>query len=158
GVITRTTTKSRGAIMIARNLGLSAMVLLPCLAGLYAIAVTCPASDPTNAVAGYFLIPPICRNPAPSGPAIRTIPDFRLKAPAGRTVALADYKDKKAIAVVFIGAECPLANHYVLRLAELQREFGKRGLQVVAINSNAQDSSETVAKHAAQRDLPFPVL
>ena len=39
----------------------------------------------------------------------------------------------------------------------VQREFGPHGLQVLAINSNAQDSADDVAKHAWQRGLPFPV-
>jgi hypothetical protein len=55
-------------------------------------------------------------------------------------VALADFKAKKAIAVVFIGTECPLGNLYVLRLAELQRDLGPLGVQILAINSNSQDS------------------
>jgi peroxiredoxin len=88
----------------------------------------------------------------------RTIPAFRLKDTAGREVALADFHDRKAVVVVFIGTECPLVNLYVERLAELHREFARHGVQVLSINSNSQDSAEDVARHAAQRKLPFPVL
>ena len=49
---------------------------------------------------------------------------------------LADFRIKKAVAVVFIGTECPLVNLYVLRLAKLQQELGPQGLQILAINSN----------------------
>ena len=59
---------------------------------------------------------------------------------------------------MFIGTECPLVNLYVGRLAEMQREYGPRGLQILAVNSNGHDSVEAIAKHAASRHLPFPVL
>jgi peroxiredoxin len=88
----------------------------------------------------------------------QVIPAFQLKDAAGQAVSLADFRAKKAVAVVFIGTECPLVNKYVLRLAELQREFSPRGVQVLAVNSNSQDAPEDVARHARERKLPFPVL
>ncbi|MFO0970206.1 MAG: redoxin domain-containing protein, partial [Gemmataceae bacterium] len=93
--------------------------------------------------------------PVPPAPPIS---NFALNDSAGHECSLADFKDKKAIAIVFIGTECPLVNLYVGRLAEMQREYGPRGLQILAVNSNGHDSVEAIAKHAASRHLPFPVL
>jgi peroxiredoxin len=86
------------------------------------------------------------------------IPNFTLPDQSGKPVSLADFKDKKAIAVVFIGTECPLVNLYVQRLKELHEEFAKESVAFVAINSNTQDSAEAVAAHAKKHQLPFPVL
>jgi peroxiredoxin/mono/diheme cytochrome c family protein len=83
---------------------------------------------------------------------------FTLKDAAGKPVALADFKDKKAVAVVFLGTECPLVNLYALRLRELHEEFSPRGVQFLAVNANMQDSAEAVAAHAKKHHLPFPVL
>src|SRR5687767_13909446 len=86
--------------------------------------------------------------PADKPAANETIPGFTLKDTQGKPVALADFKDRKAVAVVFIGTECPLVNLYVLRLKELHEEFAPKGVQFLAVNSNRQDSAASVAEHA----------
>jgi peroxiredoxin len=83
---------------------------------------------------------------------------FSLKTSEGRSLGWKDFRGKKAVAVVFAGTGCRLVNLYLVRLAELQNEFGSQGLQILAINSNEQDSPEEIAHHAKERKLPFPVL
>jgi peroxiredoxin len=73
-------------------------------------------------------------------------------------VALADCKDRKAVVVVFVGTECPLSNAYLPRLAELHQEYGPRGVQFLAVNSNAQDTPERMVAHDRPHPLPFPLL
>src|SRR5262249_48797866 len=75
-----------------------------------------------------------------------------------RPRALDDYKDKKALVVVFVDTECPLANLYVPTLIELHTVYAAKGVQFLAINSNLQDSFVKMSAHAQERDLPFPVL
>ncbi len=86
------------------------------------------------------------------------VPSFTLKDIHRRPRALDGFKDKKALVVVFVGAECPLANLYFPTLKELNREYAARGVQFLAINSNAHDSFSLVAAHAQERELPFPIL
>jgi peroxiredoxin len=88
----------------------------------------------------------------------KTIPNFTLKDTAGRDVALASFQDKKAVVVIFIGTECPINNAYMPRLMELQRAYGDRSVQFVAINSNQQDDAQRVAQHAKENEISFPVL
>jgi peroxiredoxin len=83
---------------------------------------------------------------------------FSLKDVGGHEVALADFKDSKAVAVVFTGTECPVSNSYMLRLKELHEKYATKGVQFLAVNSNPQDSVDEVARHAKQWGLPFPVL
>jgi peroxiredoxin len=83
---------------------------------------------------------------------------FSLKDSGGKTVSLSDFRDKKAVVVVFTGVECPLASQYNTRLKELHEEFADKGVQFLAIDSNSQDSAEAVAEYAKKRELPFPVL
>jgi peroxiredoxin len=95
----------------------------------------------------------------PAAPAIgATVSDFTLKDIRRRPRALADYKDKKAVVVVFVGTECPLANLYVPTLIDLHKEYAPKGVQLLLINSNEQDSFPLVSAHALERDIPFPVL
>lgn len=90
------------------------------------------------------------------GPA--PIPAFSLKDTHGRTVSSADFKDKSAIAVTFLGTECPVNNAYLPRLKKLHEEFASKGVQFLGINSNSQDAPERVAEHATTYKLPFPML
>jgi peroxiredoxin len=91
-------------------------------------------------------------------PAGGQIHDFTLPDSTGKQVSLSDFKDRRAVAVVFIGTECPLVNLYVQRLKELHEEFAKESVGFIAINSNAQDTAEAVAAHAKKHKLPFPVV
>ena len=64
--------------------------------------------------------------------------NFTLKDPrTGKAVSLADFKDKKAVVVVFTGTECPINNAYLPRLAQLQKDYAAKGVQFLAINANA---------------------
>lgn len=83
---------------------------------------------------------------------------FSLKDIAGRDVRLTDFRDKKAIVVVFTGTECPVNNYYMPRLKELHEKYAAKGVQFLAVNSNPQDSVQDVAEHARREGLPFPVL
>src|SRR6516165_10263341 len=86
------------------------------------------------------------------------IPAFTLKDIHRRPRSLDGFKDKKAFVVVFVGTECPLANLYLPTLIELHKEYADKGVQFLAINSNAQDSFVLVSAHAQEREIPFPVL
>ncbi|GIW79852.1 MAG: thiol-disulfide isomerase [Gemmatales bacterium] len=88
----------------------------------------------------------------------RQIANFRLPSCHGDVVSLADFKDKKAIVVVFTGTACPLNNQFMPVLVKLYHEFAARGVQFLAINANAQDSLSDVARHAKEFKIPFPVL
>jgi peroxiredoxin len=88
----------------------------------------------------------------------KTIAPFALRDAAGRAVSLDDFKDKKAVVVVFLGTECPLNNLYLRPLAELHKDFADKGVQFLAINSNVQDTPQRIAAHAKKHEIPFPVL
>ena len=62
---------------------------------------------------------------APITPAAeQPIADFSLADYHGKTVALADFKDKSILVVAFVGTECPLAKLYGARLEELASGCG----------------------------------
>jgi peroxiredoxin len=88
----------------------------------------------------------------------RKIPNFTLNDTAGKPCALDDFKDKKAVVVLFLGTECPINNAYLPRLAELHKEYAAKGVQFLAINANEPDTADRVAEHAKKHAIPFPVL
>jgi peroxiredoxin len=46
------------------------------------------------------------------------------------------FADKAALVLIFSSNRCPTAKAYATRMNELQRDYGRRGVQLLAINSN----------------------
>jgi peroxiredoxin len=86
------------------------------------------------------------------------VPEFALSDIHGNAVSIKNFKDKKAIIVIFMGTECVINNSYMPRLVQMQKQYGPRGVQIIGINSNIQDTAEMMAEHAKQHGLNFPVL
>jgi peroxiredoxin len=92
----------------------------------------------------------------PAPPSFR-IPDFRL--PDHRGVWHdARLSDGKVLVVVFLGVDCPLAQLYAGRLAELADIYQPRGARFLAIDSNAHDTEAEFARFARDHALGFPLL
>src|SRR5947208_13062220 len=83
----------------------------------------------------------------------KVVTDFPLKDTQGRAVSLAQFKEKKALVLVFLGTECPVNNLFLPRLNELHKEFAGRGVQFLAVNANRQDTLQRIADHAKKHDI-----
>ena len=60
--------------------------------------------------------------------------------------------------VAFLGNECPLAQFYAPRLAEYEVKLKEKGVALIAINSNQQDSLAEMAHYAKKHKIEFPLL
>jgi len=90
-------------------------------------------------------------------------PSFSLAGVDGKAHGLADYAQAKALCVIFSCNHCPYVQAYEGRIKDLQAEFGPKGLQIVAINSNdaaayPEDSFDEMKKRAAAQGFNFPYL
>jgi peroxiredoxin len=85
------------------------------------------------------------------------IADFRLPDTQGKPVAFADQKGK-AVVVLFTGTQCPLANLYLARMAELHKEFSPQGVSFLAVYANLQDDARKLAEYVKKQDIPYPAL
>src|SRR5882762_9833637 len=65
-----------------------------------------------------------------------TAPDFRLPDTHGKTVSLADFRDKPALLAIFMCNHCPYVKHIRAGLAQLARDYLPRGAAIVGINAN----------------------
>lgn len=82
---------------------------------------------------------------------------FRLPTTSGETVELKKQPDQKVTVVCFLGAECPLARLYGPRLNELQESYRSRGVRLIGVNSNQQDSLEDVQAYVKKYQIQFPM-
>jgi len=92
-----------------------------------------------------------------------TAPDFKLPDTNGKTVALADFKDKPALLVLFICNHCPYVKHIRAGLAQLARDYLPKQVAIVGVNSNdvanyPDDSPAKMKEEAKAAGYLFPYL
>ena len=99
-------------------------------------------------------------------------PDFRLPGVDGRDWSLADFRDAKALVVVFNCNHCPTAQAYEGRLKKLVDDYKPLGVAVVVISPNDPrsvrldelgytdmgDSFEEMKTRAKDENFNFPYL
>lgn len=82
---------------------------------------------------------------------------------SGHTVSLESFAGTPALLVAFICNHCPFVKHILDGFVAFAREFGARGVAVVAISPNdaesyPADSPTEMARLAAQKGFTFPYL
>lgn len=91
-------------------------------------------------------------------------PDFRnLPGVDGRPYALADFKGKKALVIVFSCNHCPYVQAYEDRINAIARDYGPKGIALIAINANdtknyPDDNFDEMVKRAEARGFVFPYV
>lgn len=73
--------------------------------------------------------------------------------PSGEAAA-----NESALVVAFLGTECPLAKLYAGRLSELSKAYEQRGVRVIGVISNRQDSLLKISAFVDRQSIEFPVL
>ncbi len=73
---------------------------------------------------------------------------------------LADYKEAKAIVLVFTCNHCPVAVIYEDRVIALQKDYGPKGVQLIAVNVNniPPDRLDKMKERAKAKKFNFPYL
>lgn len=87
----------------------------------------------------------------------------KMKNVDGKELSIADVKGEKGTLVVFTCNHCPFAKAWEGRIVELGNSCAKRGIGVIAINSNdpaeyAEDSYDQMQKRAKDHGYQFPYV
>jgi peroxiredoxin len=91
-------------------------------------------------------------------------PDFRGLAGAdGKRYSLSSFEPSPTLAVVFSCNHCPYVKAYEDRMVAIQKDYAGKGVQLVAINSNDEqsypdDSLANMVKRAREKGFTFPYL
>jgi peroxiredoxin len=90
-------------------------------------------------------------------------PHFNLPDTQGKSVSIEDFKDAKALLVVFMCNHCPFVKHILKGFIRLTKDYQPKGVAVVGINSNdvqsfPDDGPRMMAKVARQMGFTFPYL
>jgi peroxiredoxin len=99
-------------------------------------------------------------------------PDFKLPATDGKTYSLADFKDAKALVLIFTAVHCPTAEVYEERMKKLVADYKEKGVAFAVIQPNSPkalrldemgytdlgDTLEDMKLRAEHRKFNFPFL
>ena len=86
------------------------------------------------------------------------VDNFKLKDYNGKEHSLSDYKDSKAIVLMFISTQCPVSNAYNSRMKELYDKYKSKNVSFIGINANKTEDIETVKEHAENHAFDFVIL
>lgn len=64
----------------------------------------------------------------------------------------------KAIVLVFIATDCPIANAYQPELAKIHQIYLKQGVQLLLIHPARDIDGETAKKHASEFQIEIPIV
>lgn len=88
----------------------------------------------------------------------KQVESFQLSDFRGKSWSLSEVQDKQIVVVAFLGTECPLMQYYGPRLQELASKYEGKGVAVIGINANRQDSLTELGHFARQAKIEFPLL
>lgn len=104
---------------------------------LVAFACSQPATKQTVATAFAANPQPVPEQPVTTLAIGADAPDFHLPATDGKYYSLADFKDAKALAIIFTCDHCPTAQAYEDRIKAFAADYQSKGVAVVAISPNS---------------------
>jgi peroxiredoxin len=76
---------------------------------------------------------------------------------SGKVHNLSDYSGKTVV-LAFWSFKCPVSLAYDERLAALQGRYGARGVIVLGVASNSNESAAEIRRNAANLNIGFPIL
>ena len=87
-------------------------------------------------------------------------PDFSLPGTDGKTYSLSDFKNVKALLIVFMCNHCPYVKPKLEELKRIQADYKAKGLTVVGINPNdenivPEDNYENMKKVVEEKGINF---
>ena len=86
-----------------------------------------------------------------------------LLAADGRRYGFESFAGREALVLIFSSNRCPTAKAYAERMNALQHDYGQRGVQLVALNSNdphlyPDEAYPRMVERAAEDGYAFPYL
>ncbi len=87
----------------------------------------------------------------------QAVPDFKLQDTEGKKHQLSSYRGK-LVMIHFWSATCPFVMRYEERLQEITEDYSTRGVVILGIDSNVNETPELMKNVAAKRKVNYPVL
>lgn len=92
---------------------------------------------------------------AESAPALT---ELRFRDLYDREVTLKGDEATPAWVLFFFSNTCPVARRYMPRIAQLENEYGARGVRFIGINASPADTLQDIAEFARDFEISYPIL
>jgi hypothetical protein len=86
------------------------------------------------------------------------VEDFRLIDEQGHSHQLSYLSDKKAVVIMTQGNGCQIVRSTVPTLKTMRDKYQSQGVEFLMMNSNLQDTRESVAKESTDFDYQIPIM
>jgi peroxiredoxin len=73
-------------------------------------------------------------------------------------ISLASFKGKKAVVGIFMANQCGTTWRYEAKIGQLIKDYGKKGVAVLAIHTNYNETDAEIVGQVESRNLAMPVL
>ena len=93
-----------------------------------------------------------------AGSAVAGVSDFQLQDTSGHTHTRAEWKAAKAILLIFVTTDCPVANSYVPEMNRINDAYVPRGVVMWAVQAEKTTPEAAVAQYAREYRYGFPLL
>lgn len=90
--------------------------------------------------------------------AAKRVDNFTLLDHRGEAHELYYYSDARAVVLMVQGNGCPVVRNALPDLSKVRAQYEDQGVRFLMINSNLQDSRETIAAEAAEWNIDLPIL
>ena len=87
-----------------------------------------------------------------------TLKELQFRDLYDREVTLKSDEATPAWVLFFFSNTCPVARRYMPRIAQLEDEYGARGVRFIGINASPADTLQDIAEFAREFDISYPVL
>lgn len=84
------------------------------------------------------------------------VADFEVQDGNGGAVSFSSQRAPVTV-VTFISTQCPISNAYNDRMTGIYKEYSAKGVRLLFVNANRNESAKEVAEHAKSVGFPFPV-
>ena len=86
------------------------------------------------------------------------VADFSLKDFRGKSYSLSEFQASPLMVIAVLGTECPLAKQYAVRLQKFSDNYHEKGVVVIGVDANRQDSLAEISAFVRRNELTFPIL
>ncbi|HEX5005848.1 MAG TPA: redoxin domain-containing protein [Hyphomonadaceae bacterium] len=114
------------------------------------------------ALSAAFVAQPTVGEPAPpsqkADKSQHILSDFTLADQNGASHHLYDLRDKAAVVLIWQGVGCPIVQQMTPAIKDVSKRYGSKNIAFMMMNSNIQDSPETIRAEVEKFGLGLPVL